>query len=69
MPRPGKRISPHASRVAAALSSTTWQTSAEVAVLANVAPRTARAHLTEMVKSKTADVQETWPAITYRRRG
>jgi DNA-binding IclR family transcriptional regulator len=66
MPRAGKRITPHALRVADALSRKAWRTAAEVAKLANVAPRTARLHLSTLVTAGTAEEEKSWPALTYR---
>lgn len=66
MPRPGRRITPHKERIAAALERKEWLTAATIASRANVAPRTARLHLSEMVKAREAELRETWPALSYR---
>jgi hypothetical protein len=66
MPRVGRRISSHAERIEWHLD-TAWLTAKELAILADVAPRTARLHLSRLVASGEAILRETWPALQYKR--
>lgn len=59
-------VSEHMIRVFTALDEKVWRTAAEVAVAAEVAPRTARAHLLRLVRLGLLDQAEVFPAHRYR---
>ena len=64
-------VTAHLVRVWQALQATKgkWQTSAEVAKSASVAPRTARAHLRRLVRLGLADEAEAFPAPRFKASG
>lgn len=60
-------ISVHEVRIYIALkTSGAWMTNAEIATLAQVAPRTARAHTLKLVNLGILDLAEVFPAHRYR---
>jgi hypothetical protein len=71
MPRPGRRVTPHALRAEAVLfeSPDRWFTSREVARLAKIAESTSRTFMARLAKEGRVEVRPSWPFLQYRARG
>lgn len=63
---PGNEVSPHEVRVFRALNAVTWATSQEVSTRADVAPRTARKHLTRLVQAGLVEEARVFPGHRFR---